>query len=172
MIMPRGRPMLGDANPRFIYLSLFVTFSLNILPLGTWVWMPDVLMVTLAIWSMREPRWVGMGLAFVLGLCMDVQQRTLLGEHAMTYALVIFLVQHTRKRLEMFSPLVQVWQVLPIFALAHALQMLVRVAAGGIFPGLWLILAPLIEAALWPLLTALLLIPQRRTQPVDGIRPL
>lgn len=172
MIMPRGRPILSDASPKFIFLTIFLSFAFNTLPLSNWVGMPDVLMIVLAIWATREPRWVGMELAFVLGLCIDVQQRTLLGEHAITYALVVFLVQHTRKRLEMFSLLVQISQVLPIFSLAHALQMLVRMAAGGIFPGFWLILAPLIEAVSWPIITALLLIPQRRNAPFDSIRPL
>lgn len=172
MIMPRGRLILNEANPKFIFLMIFLAFILNILPLGNWVGMPDFLMVALAIWATREPRWVGMELAFVLGLCMDVQQRTLLGEHAITYAMVVFLVQHTRKRLEMFSLLVQVSQVLPIFSLAHALQLVVRMAAGGIFPGFWLILAPVLEALCWPIITALFLIPQRRNAPFDSIRPL
>ena len=44
--------------------------------------------------------------------------------------------------------------------------------AGGVFPGWPLFLAPLIEAMLWPLVTVLLLAPQRRAPNPDDNRPL
>jgi rod shape-determining protein MreD len=44
--------------------------------------------------------------------------------------------------------------------------------AGGAFPGFWLLLAPLLEAALWPLANMLLLAPQRRAPDPDANRPL
>jgi rod shape-determining protein MreD len=44
--------------------------------------------------------------------------------------------------------------------------------AGGMFPGWELLLAPLFEALLWPLVTALLLAPQRRAPDPDENRPL
>jgi rod shape-determining protein MreD len=48
----------------------------------------------------------------------------------------------------------------------------VRMAAGGMFPGWWLLLAPLFEALLWPVVTVLLLAPQRRAPDPDQNRPL
>jgi rod shape-determining protein MreD len=48
----------------------------------------------------------------------------------------------------------------------------VRLLAGGMFPGWTVLLAPLFEALLWPLLTALLLAPQRRAPDPDENRPL
>jgi rod shape-determining protein MreD len=44
--------------------------------------------------------------------------------------------------------------------------------AGGMFPGWMLLLAPLVEALLWPLVTLLLLAPQRRAPDPDQNRPL
>jgi rod shape-determining protein MreD len=43
---------------------------------------------------------------------------------------------------------------------------------GGNFPGFALLLAPLIEALLWPLASLLLLLPQRRAPDPDANRPL
>jgi rod shape-determining protein MreD len=42
--------------------------------------------------------------------------------------------------------------------------LLVRLAAGDQFPGWPIIVGPLAGAALWPMLTWLLLLPQRRPQ--------
>jgi len=62
--------------------------------------------------------------------------------------------------------------VLPLFALAHAIELLLRMASGGIFPGLWSFLAPVLEALLWPLASWVLLAPQRRPPDRDQNRPL
>ncbi|MGE6213864.1 rod shape-determining protein MreD, partial [Comamonas aquatica] len=66
----------------------------------------------------------------------------------------------------------QALQVLPMFAGAHLLQMLIRMVAGGMFPGFSVALAPVLETLLWPLLSAVLLAPQRRAPDADSNRPL
>jgi rod shape-determining protein MreD len=48
----------------------------------------------------------------------------------------------------------------------------VRMGAGGLFPGWSMFLAPLIQALLWPLVSVLLLAPQRRAPDPDKNRPL
>jgi rod shape-determining protein MreD len=43
--------------------------------------------LVIVFWSVREPRRVGMGLAFLLGVAMDVADASLLGQHALAYVL-------------------------------------------------------------------------------------
>ena len=62
--------------------------------------------------------------------------------------------------------------MLPLFAAAHAIELAIRMLAGGIFPGPWFLLAPVLEAALWPIVSVLLLMPQRRAPDPDENRPL
>ena len=66
----------------------------------------------------------------------------------------------------------QALQVLPLFVATHAVSLLVRLAAGDLFPGWSLFIAPLVEAALWPFVSLLLLAPQRRAPDPDENRPL
>jgi rod shape-determining protein MreD len=47
-----------------------------------------------------------------------------------------------------------------------------RLAGGGMAPGWSMLLAPLLEAALWPVAAWLLLAPQRRAPDPDENRPL
>jgi rod shape-determining protein MreD len=44
--------------------------------------------------------------------------------------------------------------------------------AGGMFPGVSIVLAPVIEALLWPIVSIILLAPQRRAPDPDENRPL
>ena len=61
------------------------------------------------------------------------------------------------RRLLWFSVPSQALQVFPLFAIAHAIELMLRMAAGGIFPGFWSFLAPFLEALLWPLASWVLL---------------
>ena len=83
MIMPRGQQLLLPVNPAFIAVSLLIGLAINLVPLGRWVWLPDLLMVLIVFWGVHQPLRTGMGVAFALGLCMDVGQSALLGQHAL-----------------------------------------------------------------------------------------
>lgn len=170
--MPRGQPLLLPVNPIFIFFSLLVALFLNMLPLGRVTWMPDLLMVLLAFWGIHQPLRVGMGIAFLLGLCMDVQESALLGQHAMAYTILLFFTQLVHRRLMWFRSVAQALQMLGLFMGVHALQLLLRLASGGVFPGPEMVGAPLLETLLWPLVSWVLLAPQRRPPPQDSNRPL
>ena len=79
MIMPRGQQLLLPVNPMFIAASLALALVWHLLPLGPVPWMPDLLMLLLAFWGVHQPERVGMGVAFVLGLLVDVGQSALAG---------------------------------------------------------------------------------------------
>lgn len=172
MIMPRGQPLLLPVNPVFIGVSFMAALAINMVPLGRVVWLPDMVMLLIAFWTVHQPARVGLGLAFVLGLVMDVHQSALLGQHALAYVVLSFGAIAIHRRLLWYSVSSQAMQVVPLFALAHGVEWLVRMAAGGIFPGWGVVLAPLMEGALWPLATWVLLAPQRRPPDRDENRPL
>jgi rod shape-determining protein MreD len=172
MIMRTGQQLLLPANPVFIWSSLVVAMLLNFLPLGRVAYMPDFLALVLVFWNVHQPRRVNIGAAFVFGLCMDVHQTALLGQHALSYTALSFFAIMIHRRLLWFSVPSQAVQVLPLFAAAHALELLIRLLAGGVFPGLSLALAPVLEALLWPLVSVILLAPQRRAPDPDANRPL
>jgi rod shape-determining protein MreD len=172
MIMRSGQQLLLPANPVFIWASLFAALLLNMLPLGRVSWMPDFLALVLVFWNVHQPLKVGIGVAFMFGLAMDVHQAALLGQHALSYTALSFLAAMIQRRLLWFTVPSQAIQVLPLFALAHALELVIRMIGGGIFPGWIMFLAPVIEAALWPIASIILLVPQRRAPDRDDNRPL
>lgn len=173
MIMPRGADqLLLPVNPVFMWGSLFVAFALNLVPLGRVAGAPDFLALALVFWNVHQPRRVGIGIAFVFGLIMDVHEGALLGQHGLSYTLLSFFAIMIHRRLLWFSVPAQAVQILPLFFAAHAVALVVRMAAGGMFPGWNLLWAPLIEALLWPIASLLLLAPQRRAPDRDENRPL
>lgn len=171
-MMPRGSVLLLPVNPVFMWFSLVVAFLLNLVPLGRVPAMPDFLAVALVFWNVHQPRRVGVGIAFMFGLFMDVHQGALLGQHALSYTLLSYFAIFAHRRLLWFTTVSQAVQILPLFVASHLVSLLVRLMAGDGFPGWGLLAAPLFESLLWPLATVLLLAPQRRAPDRDKNRPL
>ena len=173
MIMrPGQQQLLLPLNPVFMWVSLFVALLINMVPLGRIAWMPDLLALVIVFWGVHQPMRVSIGTAFMFGLAMDVQQSAMLGQHALSYTTLGFFATTIHRRLLWYPVLSQALQVLPLFALLHFIELGIRIIGGGVFPGWSVLLAPLIEAALWPLASALLLAPQRRAPEPDANRPL
>jgi len=172
MMMPSGQQLLLPANPLFIWASLIAALLLNMLPLGRLAWMPDFMAMVLVFWNVHQPLRVGIGLAFMFGLGIDVHQSSLLGQHALSYTALSFFATMIHRRLLWFSVPTQALQVLPLFALAHGVELIIRLISGGAFPGWWLLMAPLLESLLWPVVSIMLLVPQRRAPNPDENRPL
>ena len=173
MIMPRGSDqLLLPVNPFFIAFTLITALAVNLLPFGRHAALPDLLAVTLVFWNVHQPRRVGVGVAFLFGLLLDVHEGALLGQHALAYSGLCFGAITLHRRLPWFSLVEQSIQVLPLFFAAHVLALVVRMVVGGMWPGWGVLLAPMFEAALWPLASVLLLAPQRRAPDRDAHRPL
>jgi rod shape-determining protein MreD len=172
MIMRPGQPLLLPANPFFIWFTLILALMVTMLPLGRIRWMPDLLAVVLVFWSVHQPLRIGVVAAFLFGLAVDVHETSLLGQHALAYTTLSYFAITIHRRLLWFKVPSQAVQVLPLFAAAHGVELAIRMLAGGAFPGPLFLLRPVIEAALWPVVSVLLLMPQRRAPDPDENRPL
>jgi len=136
MIMPRGDTLLLPANPLFVWFTLLVAFVLNLVPLGRTPAMPDFLALVLVFWNVHQTRRVGVGVAFLFGLMMDIHDGAVLGQHALAYTLLSFFAITIHRRLLWFTVPSQAVQILPLFLAAHAVSFLVRMLAGGMLPAI------------------------------------
>jgi rod shape-determining protein MreD len=173
MIMPAGRPLLMPANPRFIALTVVMGLLMNmLLGLTGWRWLPDILAIVVVFWNVYQPRRVGLVLAFVLGLALDVHESALLGQNALSYVVLSSMAIAVQRRLLWFPLREQALQIAPLFVLASLLEWVTRLIVQDALPHWSQLFAPLMQAALWPMMGALLLAPQRRAVDPDNIRPL
>ena len=177
MMMRQGQQqLLLPANPLFIWgtllFALFLSMLQNMGLSGRAAWVPDLLAVVLVFWGVHQPLRVGVGFAFAFGIVIDVHQGSVLGQHALAYSVLNFFATTIHRRLLWFPVPSQALHVLPLFFVAHAVELAVRMMVGGTFPGLSLLLAPLMESLLWPVVSVFLLLPQRRPPDRDDHRPL
>lgn len=114
-----------------IFLSLIAALFLAALPMPDWtVWMrPAWVLLILIYWTMVNPYQMNVGWAWFTGLFVDLLNGTLLGEHALAFTIIIYLVSRIYIRLRMF-PLLQ--QSISIFLFMLLYQFIIFCIQGFI----------------------------------------
>lgn len=155
--------LLKPASGHFMALSLFTALMLNLLPWSgiALLLRPDFLAVTLLYWSIREPRRMGIGAAWAMGMMVDVADGVLFGQNALAYALAVFLAIVLHRRIMMFTPWQQTFYVLLLLLLLQAMTLTIRLFTGVEFVGMGYFAASVTGALLWPLFSTLLQLPQK-----------
>ncbi len=173
-MQPQAQPqrILLPAKPSFIVLTLALALLFNLLPWRNPVGVPDLTATVLAFWCIHQPRRVGIGIAWTLGLLLDVGNGALLGQYALGYSVLAFLAFAVHRRILWFPPWQQALHMLLLLLATQMLTLVIRIAAGADFPGWTYFAGSFICAALWPALSFLLLLPQQRPEIVDENRPI
>lgn len=164
--------ILPPAKVSFIVLTVALALLFNLLPWRSTAGVPDLTAAVLAFWCIHQPRRVGIGIAWTLGLLLDVGNGALLGQHAFGYAVLAFLALAVHRRIHWFPLWQQALHLLLLLLLTQSLTLVIRLAAGAGFPGWTYFAGSFICAALWPLLSFLLLLPQRQAEMMSGNRPI
>jgi rod shape-determining protein MreD len=164
--------ILLPVNPVFIALSLVLAFILNLLPWGDLPGIPDFVALVVVFWSIHQPRKVGIGAAFFMGLLMDVHNASLLGENALSYTLLSYFAIMIHRRVLWFSLRTQALHVLPLLLIMQTVQAVIHLMVSGKMPDWTYFIGSFTSTALWPVVTMLLLAPQRRAVDRDETRPI
>ena len=160
-----GRPeeILLPAKPWFVLLTLLGALAANTMPLSGVVLSlkPDFLALVLLYWCIQEPRLISVGIAWFVGLLMDVTDATVFGQHALAYAVLAYAAEYFRRRVLRFPLWQQAAQVAILLLGCAALVLVIRVVGGAPPPRWTYAVGPLVGALLWPLITVVLQWPQR-----------
>lgn len=162
MDLSGSRQILQPVRLSTIIVSFAIALLLNFLPWRDLRLVPDFVALVLLFWCIRQPRLVGLGVGWTLGLLTDAGNGVLLGQHALAYSILAFLGIWLSRRVLWFGPALQALHVAALLLAAQGVGLLVRLAAGDDFPGWPLLVGPLAGALLWPAASWLLLLRQRR----------
>ena len=139
------------ARAGLVFASFLAAYLFAVLPWsGTWLLArPDFVLLLLIFWTLHQPRSVGQGAAFAIGLLMDVSDSVLLGEHAFAYVVAVYGAQVLRVRILSFHLSEQALHVLGLTVVASCVMLLLNLLLGADFPGFSYFLSPVLTALLW-----------------------
>ena len=145
-------PQSDHSRGWIIALSLLVALMLTAMPLPEWAvnWRPAWVAMVLIYWCMALPDRVGIGISWTLGLLLDVQQGTVLGQNALGLAVIAFITLKSHQRLRVF-PLVQQAILICCYILLFQVIVLWIKSMLGIPPMHWSYWMPAFSSMLlWP----------------------
>ncbi len=87
-----------------IFITFAVALVLTVLPLPEIVtdYRPEWAALVLLYWIMALPQRIGVSVAWILGIALDVLKGALLGQHVLALAVVAFIMLHLHLRLRMY----------------------------------------------------------------------
>ncbi len=143
--------------------SLGVALLLTLLPLPEWAseLRPPWVALTLLYWVLAAPERVGVFWGWAMGLLLDVSIGTILGQHALSLAVMAWLMVSLQRRLRLYPPFQQALAVLLLLLAERLVSLWVMGALGQPTPGLPYWLSTLTGLLIWPWI-ALLSRSQRR----------
>ncbi len=145
--------MRGSTENRgLIALSLISAVLLSVLPLPPVLvpFKPYWVALVIIYWSLETQDIISMGLAFLIGIVLDTLSGSLMGLHALSLTVMVFLVQHFRFRLRFFPAWQQALSVLGLLVNDRIILIWISVFLGEPLPTWRYWLAPLVGMALWP----------------------
>jgi len=145
-------------RPGVIILTLAIAIVLTLvpLPLNLDLLRPYWVALVLIYWCLESQDQISLGMAFSLGLLLDLLTGSLLGLHALSLVILVYLMTRFRARLRFFPN----WQLaLSIFALLlndRIILLWIISLRGDPVPSLSFWLPPIAGTLLWPVVFLLL----------------
>ncbi len=141
-----------------IALSFIAALALTVAPMPDWLapLRPEWVLLVLIYWCMALPERIGVGIAWLTGLLLDVLRSGLLGQHALSLAIVAYITLQLYQRLRIFPLWQQAFSVFILVLLHLMLQLWIK-GISGQHTDAWTALLPAFTSTLlWPFVFLLL----------------
>jgi len=116
-----SRDRAGRHLPVIVTLVVAMALTMMPLPPAADPFRPDWVALLMIFWAFSLPRSYSVGIAWVIGMVLDVAHGTLLGQHALAMCVVVFLTVRFHLQMRVF-PLLQLSAT--VFALLGLYQFL------------------------------------------------
>lgn len=146
-------------HPRLLsVVAAFIALLLHAIPLPHLIDLirPDFLLLIVIWFALMMPRIGGLGFAWLSGLILDAVHGVVLGENALTFVVIAYIVQHLHLRMRMYPLLHQTMAVMSLLGIYQFLMFWIDGVTGHPMT-LWVRWLPILTGAIcWPLLSGLL----------------
>ena len=141
-----------------IAVTLLIALWLSVIPLPEWArWArPEWVAMVLIYWVLALPQRIGIGVAFVTGLALDLVEGSTPGENAFALVVVAYLSLTLYQRMRMYATWQQAGIVFVLIGMNQLLCHWVQTLTAKTVPTMMFLLPALISALIWPTLMLML----------------
>lgn len=137
-----------------IILTIIAALLLTQLPLPAVVapYQPEWVILVLIYWAMALPERVGVGVAWFVGLLLDVLRDTLLGQYALAFALTVYITLRLYQRIRNFPLRQQVISIFILMLIHTGLVVWIKALAGANVHFSMAFIPAVASSLFWPLI--------------------
>lgn len=148
----------GRESLTLIFLTILAAALFSLIPVPEVLspFKPYWVALVVIYWSLETQDIISLGMAFLIGLILDILSGSLMGMHALSLVIMVFLVQRFRSRLRFFPPWQQALSVLGLLVNDRIILIWITMLLGEPLPTWEYWLPPLIGMAVWPWLFLLI----------------
>lgn len=134
------------------FVTLLCALMLEALPLsGILIWFrPEWVLLVILYWVIALPFRIGVGVAWFLGIMVDLLQGGILGQHSLTYVIITFTCAVFHQRLRMYHTWQQGFFVGILVGVSQIVDFLIDLYLGNAVPTLMIFIPAIVTGALWP----------------------
>lgn len=138
-----------------VILSILAAMMFMALPLPSGISQarPNLLLLVLLFWAMQPPHRVGIVIAWICGLLLDVMTAHVLGEQALVMILFVYLAHKLHRQILMFHVLQQMLILFAVSALYQVFVLLIQGMLHQLSLSYWYWLSPLTTGVVWLIFT-------------------
>lgn len=120
MLIAKYRPIKSKDPLVLIVLSVVIASILTVYPLSYDVsaWRPFIMMMVMIFWSLCQPAWCGVWFSFAIGLFYDLLIDAPLGQNALAYVIITFIVRYLIRERRILTFL-NLWLISILVTLAY-----------------------------------------------------
>ncbi|MEJ6591159.1 MAG: rod shape-determining protein MreD [SAR86 cluster bacterium] len=143
-------------NLWFVVFSFVIALVLSIVSLPAFVPVefgflrPHWVALVLIYWVIALPYRIGIVVAWMLGIILDILTGSLIGQHAISLIVVAYLASSLYQRLRMFAIWQQSLVVFAIIGLNQLSNFWIESISGAADWHMWYLLPSLVSALVWP----------------------
>lgn len=151
-------PQTHNGGGLVILFTFALAFFLTVLPIPEWArdFRPAWCTLVLIYWSLATPMRVGVGIAWLVGILLDISTETLMGQHAMGLSIVAFITLKLHLRTRVFPLWQQSLTVFLLLLIENLVTLVVQGAIGRPMSAQLYWGPPLVGMLLWPLIFVIL----------------
>ena len=147
----RFEQWLALVRTRVVILTMAVAWALSFLTLRQTVWL-DFMALILLFWTVYQPRRISLLVAFIIGLLVDVQQSSRMGEHALMYVWLVYGMRMLVPRLQFASVFIHAVYATGLVFVMEILRALFYAMVLGVYTNIQSMIWLLLGIPLWLLL--------------------
>ncbi len=142
----------------FIVVSFIVAFvfSVLVLPHAVAYMRPEWVAIVVIYWVIKVPGQVGVVVAWLMGLLLDVLEGGLLGVNALSLAVVAYLILTMHQRIKLFPLIQQSFTVFLVVGIHLMIGHFIRNVTGNPVSGMGYLIPALSSAIIWPVVYLLI----------------